>query len=99
VKRDEPAPLLTPRGASQLINGKYIVKFKDGMSIASVDKTVSALSSKADRVYNHIFRGFAGNLNANDLKTLRDHPDVSPILILTPAPMQASADSSPGRVH
>lgn len=46
VKRDEPAPLLTPRGASQLINGKYIVKFKDGMSIASVDKTVSALSSR-----------------------------------------------------
>ncbi|KAJ6446254.1 proteinase T-like protein [Purpureocillium lavendulum] len=76
MKREEPAPLLTPRGANQLINGKYIVKFKDTMSIASVDETVSALSQKADHVFNHAFRGFSGKLSAKDLKSLRDHPDV-----------------------
>ncbi|UNI14533.1 Cuticle-degrading protease [Purpureocillium takamizusanense] len=76
VKRDEPAPLLTPRGNNQLINGKYIVKFKDGMTTASVDEAVSALSQKADHVYSHAFRGFAGHLNAKDLRTLRNDPNV-----------------------
>ncbi|KAM4054879.1 subtilase family protein [Hirsutella rhossiliensis] len=76
TKRDEPAPLLIPRGSKQLIADKYIVKFKDSMSIAAVDKTVKALSNKADHVYTNTFRGFAGQLSAKDVKALRERPDV-----------------------
>ncbi|PHH90133.1 hypothetical protein CDD83_4415 [Cordyceps sp. RAO-2017] len=75
AKRSEPAPLLTPPG-SKLIPDKYIVKFKDGFTTAAVDQTISALSGKADQVYTHAFRGFAGHLSAEDLKTLREHPQV-----------------------
>lgn len=76
AERDEAAPLLVPRGTKQLIPGKYIVKFKDNVSIASVDKTISALTKKADHVYSNTFRGFAGQLSAKDVKTLRDRHDV-----------------------
>ncbi|KND94727.1 Cuticle-degrading protease [Tolypocladium ophioglossoides CBS 100239] len=77
ARRAEPAPLLTPRGrADQLIANKYIVKFKDGMSASSVDDAVHALSNKADHVYDLAFRGFAGHLSAEELKTLRNRPDV-----------------------
>ncbi|PNY28425.1 Cuticle-degrading protease [Tolypocladium capitatum] len=77
VERAELAPLLTPHGnADQLIANKYIVKFKDGMSTSSVDEAVNALSNKADHVYDLAFRGFAGHMSAEELKTLRNHPDV-----------------------
>lgn len=77
ASRDEPAPLLIPRGSKQLIADKYIVKFKDSISIAAVDETVNALSKKADHVYTNTFRGFAGQLSAKDVQTLRERPDVS----------------------
>ncbi|KAF4505210.1 hypothetical protein G6O67_007182 [Ophiocordyceps sinensis] len=76
ASRDEPAPLLIPRGSKQLIADKYIVKFKDSISIAAVDETVNALSKKADHVYTNTFRGFAGQLSAKDVQTLRERPDV-----------------------
>ncbi|PHH85859.1 hypothetical protein CDD83_11077 [Cordyceps sp. RAO-2017] len=76
TKRAEPAPLLTPKGAKQVIADKYIVKFKNELSASAVDETVKALSSKADHVYSHAFRGFAGHLSAEEVKTLRDRPEV-----------------------
>ncbi|POR32641.1 Cuticle-degrading protease [Tolypocladium paradoxum] len=77
ARRAEPAPLLTPRvDADQLIPNKYIIKFKDGMSISSVDETVNALSNKADHIYDLAFSGFAGQLSAEELEVLRNHPDV-----------------------
>nr|ABZ81841.1 alkaline serine protease [Pochonia chlamydosporia var. catenulata] len=73
-QRAEPAPLFTPK--SSVIAGKYIVKFKDGVARFAADEATSALSSKADHVYSHLFNGFAGSLTKEELKTLRNHPDV-----------------------
>jgi subtilisin family serine protease len=70
------SPILVPRGDSKLIPDKYIVKLKDGLSAASMDKTIGDLARKADQVYSHAFRGFAGALDAEELRLLRDHPDV-----------------------
>lgn len=77
AKRSEPAPLRVPSN-SELIADKYIVKFKDGVSVASADGAMSAMSQDADQVYDTLFRGFAGTLDAETLKTLRDHPEVRP---------------------
>ncbi|TWU76889.1 subtilisin-like serine protease [Metarhizium rileyi] len=74
-RRDEPAPLLTP-AAESIVAGKYIVKLKDGVARISSDAVVSEFGSKADHVYEHTFKGFAGSLTEEELKALRDHPDV-----------------------
>ncbi|KHN96324.1 Subtilisin-like serine protease PR1A [Metarhizium album ARSEF 1941] len=74
-RRAGPAPLLTPQ-AENIISGKYIVKFKDGVARIATDDVVSVLSSKADFVYEHTMNGFAGSLTKEELKSLRDHPDV-----------------------
>ncbi|PHH60401.1 hypothetical protein CDD81_1679 [Ophiocordyceps australis] len=76
AKRAEAAPVVTP-GNSKLIPNKYIVKFKDQMSIEALDETVKALSEKADHVYSSALRGFAGILSAKDLEELRHHSQAS----------------------
>ncbi|RDA95941.1 putative subtilisin-like protease, partial [Ophiocordyceps camponoti-saundersi (nom. inval.)] len=76
TKRSEPAPLLKPEGARELIANKYIVKLKNAMSFATADEAVAALSKDAYHVYNHAFHGFAAHLSAEDLAKLRDHPEV-----------------------
>ncbi|PFH60346.1 hypothetical protein XA68_11088 [Ophiocordyceps unilateralis] len=76
LRRSEPAPVLEARSPSKLIPDRYIVKFKDGMRAAVVDKTIESLAHKADRVYTHAFRGFAGQLGTEDLRVLRANPDV-----------------------
>ncbi|KAG6296147.1 Cuticle-degrading protease [Claviceps purpurea] len=73
--RGQPAPLLAPQGLD-IVADKYIVKFKDGISSLAVDETLSVLQAKADFVYKHAFNGFAGHLTKDELKTLRDRPDV-----------------------
>nr|ACV71862.1 subtilisin-like protease Pr1A [Metarhizium lepidiotae] len=73
--RAEPAPLFTPQ-AESIIADKYIVKFKDDIARIATDDAVSALTSKADFVYEHAFKGFAGSLTKEELKTLRAHPGV-----------------------
>jgi hypothetical protein len=75
-ERAGPAPLFTPQ-AETIIAGKYIVKFKDGIARIATDNAVTALTSKADFIYEHTFSGFAGSLTKEELKTLRNHPDVS----------------------
>ncbi|KAK5988202.1 Cuticle-degrading protease [Cladobotryum mycophilum] len=75
-KRAVPAPLITPSNEHGLIADKYIVKFKDGSSLQAVDEAVSSLVSNADHVYQNVFRGFAGTLDATTLEALRNHPDV-----------------------
>nr|ACV71845.1 subtilisin-like protease Pr1A [Metarhizium acridum] len=74
-RRAEPAPLFTPQ-AESIIADKYIVKFKDDIARIATDDTVSALTSKADFVYEHAFHGFAGSLTKEELKMLREHPGV-----------------------
>ncbi|KAG6002741.1 hypothetical protein E4U21_002798 [Claviceps maximensis] len=71
------APLLIPRG--QIIQDKYIVKYKTTFSTAStasMDATLQTLSAGADRVYENVFHGFAGTLNESTVQRLREHPDV-----------------------
>ncbi|KAK0744740.1 peptidase S8/S53 domain-containing protein [Apiosordaria backusii] len=71
------APLLTPRGAaaSQLIDGSYIVKLKDGSSDATLQGAIKGLSTqhlyKAGR-----FKGFAAKLSAAKLAAIRKLPEV-----------------------
>ena len=75
VKRDSPAPLVVPRGAS-LVEGKYIVKFKKDVGTSSVDSAISTVSADADYVYKNHFSGFAGSLTAEELEQLRNDPNV-----------------------
>ena len=75
TKRDSPAPLVAPRGAS-LVDGKYIIKFKNQVGTSSVDTAISSLSSKADYVYKNHFQGFAGSLTPEELENLRNDPNV-----------------------
>lgn len=71
-----PAPLLQPRGAAKLIADKYIVKFKDGSALKSLDDTLSTFSDKAEHVFRGAFKGFSATLDAESLDVLRDHSDV-----------------------
>ncbi|PHH77872.1 hypothetical protein CDD82_3316 [Ophiocordyceps australis] len=75
AKRAEGAPVIIPN-TSALIPNKYIVMFKNQMSIQAVNGTVKTLLDKADHVYNGAFHGFAGSLSVADLEAMRDHPEV-----------------------
>lgn len=78
TKRATPAPVLIPRGDdSNLIADKYIVKFREGSSLASVEDAVTILSEGADHIFHHAFQGFSGTLDKETLEALREHPDVS----------------------
>lgn len=77
AKRDEPAPLLVPRGNHELIADKYIVKFKEGSALSVLEDTMSSLTGNADHVYDVVFKGFAGHLDKVMLDVLRGHPDAS----------------------
>ncbi|KAK5997458.1 Cuticle-degrading protease [Cladobotryum mycophilum] len=81
IKRDEPAPLLIPRGESKIIADHYIVKLKDGSGLAALDggglnNGLDLPSVSTKHVYRSVFRGFSGTFNKATLKSLRDHPDV-----------------------
>ncbi|OAA58175.1 oryzin precursor [Cordyceps fumosorosea ARSEF 2679] len=78
AKRSEPAPLVVPRGISQdkIVADEYIVKFKKGCSLATVEEAVKKLPNGTDRVFREVFKGFAGRLDAETLQLIRDHPDV-----------------------
>ncbi|KAF4595781.1 subtilisin-like protease Pr1A [Ophiocordyceps camponoti-floridani] len=74
-KRAEPAPLLTPRNA-EVIPEKYIVKFKESSEMSVLDEAINSLTSDADHLYHHTFKGFAISLKDDALEKLRDHPEV-----------------------
>lgn len=65
-----------------MIQDKYIVKYKNTFSIASVSPlhTLKLFSDGADRVYSHLFQGFASTLNSTAVEQLRNHPDVRTFL-------------------
>lgn len=94
-KRDEPAPLLRASSKQVLIADKYIVKFKSGSSLQSVDDTISALTADADHVFRGVFPGFAGTLDQETLDTLRDHPDVDYIEEDTVVSISATQTNAP----
>ncbi|KAF4120877.1 Serine protease, subtilisin family [Geosmithia morbida] len=75
VKRSSLAPIITPRDA-QVIDGKYIVKFKDDIIKTAVTSAISSISAKADYTYSEAFNGFAGSLTPEEVETLQNDPTV-----------------------
>ncbi|KAK8141963.1 subtilisin-like serine protease [Beauveria asiatica] len=78
TKRSEPAPLVIARGISEdkIVADEYIVKFKKGCSLKTVEEAVKKLPNGTDHVFREVFKGFAGRLDAETLQLIRDHPDV-----------------------
>ncbi|OAQ60783.1 alkaline serine protease P32 [Pochonia chlamydosporia 170] len=74
-KHVEPITLWTPNNAD-IIDNKYIVKFKDGIAHINIDEAVSVIKAKADFVYENVFKGFAGHLSTAEHAVLLAHPDV-----------------------
>ncbi|KAK1777045.1 peptidase S8/S53 domain-containing protein [Copromyces sp. CBS 386.78] len=72
---DKRAPILEARAGTKVVPGKYIVKLRDGASDDVLDKAVKKLG-KADHVYKHAFRGFAGRIDDKTLDEIRSIPDV-----------------------
>ena len=75
IKRDSPAPVLTPRNA-KVLDGKYIVKFSQDTVSATVNSAINAITAKADYTYKKSFSGFAASLTAAELETLKNNPAV-----------------------
>lgn len=73
------APLHVPRDV-ELIEGKFIVKFKDPkegeFSAQKLDDAVIDIASRADYTYDNI-NGFAASLTEEEIDTLRSDPNVS----------------------
>ncbi|KAF5026740.1 hypothetical protein F66182_1159 [Fusarium sp. NRRL 66182] len=74
-KRAEPAPILRPRGV-KLVDGKYIVKMKSGITTASIDTAVKGIEADADYTYTKSFSGFAASLKDDELNKLKHNPNV-----------------------
>ena len=79
ARRAEPAPLVKPRGA-ELIEGKFIVKFKEpkegSVSAQALGDDIKKITSHADYMYDSI-GGFASSLTEEEIETLRNDPNVS----------------------
>ncbi|CAI6095250.1 unnamed protein product [Clonostachys chloroleuca] len=65
------APLYTREEA---IEGKYIVKVKNGAS-ASINSAIASIASNADHVYKNL-GGFSASLTSEEVETLRNNPDI-----------------------
>ncbi|KAJ6440120.1 serine protease precursor protein [Purpureocillium lavendulum] len=74
-KRASPAPVLVPRNA-QVIDGKYIIKFKGDAKADAVSSAVSDIKADADYTYSHSFHGFAASLSPEEVEKLRSNPQV-----------------------
>ncbi|KAM0664717.1 hypothetical protein ACQRIU_006575 [Beauveria bassiana] len=77
-KRAEPAPILSARSETKdIIADKYIVKFKEGSSLAGLEEAFESVGEKPDTVYSEgVFIGFAGKMSSLTLEAVRQHPDV-----------------------
>lgn len=86
-RRAEPARVLRSTATDSLIPDQYVVKMRDAVDGdavdgAVVDSAMSMLDSAPDRVYtSSVFRGFAAKLDEATLETLRNHPEVSAVLL------------------
>ncbi|KAK1659928.1 subtilase [Colletotrichum godetiae] len=83
-RRAQPAPLIKPRGAT-LVADKYIVRLKNEAKTGALQSVMKTFSADADHVYNFAgsdsgsipyLRGFASTLNATELESLQNDPDV-----------------------
>lgn len=79
LQRREPAPLLLPNpvdfrtgGSGGLIDGQYIVKFKDGIIGDTIKDFFKSFGSLAPSyVFDGLFSGFAAPIDAFTLQALR----------------------------
>ncbi|KAH8177019.1 subtilase family protein [Sarocladium implicatum] len=76
ARRDAPAPLHVPRDVNTLIEGQYIVKYKDITTFSAVEEGVKLLGKKPEHVFKGSFKGFAGKIDKETLDILRDDPSV-----------------------
>ncbi|KAI3317696.1 alkaline serine protease P32 [Xylariaceae sp. AK1471] len=72
-----PWPVVTT-DHEYVTTGNYIVKFKDGSSISTMDSILGILSDeeKPLHIYNEVFRGFSGKLHNTTLYHLQGHPEI-----------------------
>ncbi|MBE3042901.1 hypothetical protein IMZ48_10085 [Candidatus Bathyarchaeota archaeon] len=76
-RREEPAPIFRPQDV-EVIPNKYIVVLKQGEGEISIQSSISPLNAEPDHVYDSEgFKGFAAELDDDDLATLQDDPTVS----------------------
>ena len=76
-RRDSPAPIVR-RSDAQAIADKYIVVLKPDDGQISIQSTMKPLKATPDHVYESAnFKGFAGQLDEEELTTLQDDPTVS----------------------
>ncbi len=71
----EPAPLYT-RDVSPDMADRYIVKFKDGSAMSTVQEAMKNIADST-HTFENIFKGFAAKLNKPAVERLRMLPDVS----------------------
>ncbi|CAG9975630.1 unnamed protein product [Clonostachys byssicola] len=74
--RSVPAPLVRLSERADVVANKYIVKFKDNSALASLDSALSTISVAHEYTFEHVFKGFSGELSQEALDALRSHPDV-----------------------
>ncbi|VUC20898.1 unnamed protein product [Clonostachys rosea] len=74
--RSVPAPLVRLNQRADVVANKYIVKFKDNSALASLDSALSTISVAPEYTFEHVFKGFSGELSQEALEALRNHPDV-----------------------
>lgn len=75
TKRGEPAALLTPPKSAnaKIIPNEYIIKMKETAKVS-----IASTKYKAARTYTSGgFKGFAATLSKEQLKEIRDDPNVS----------------------
>jgi hypothetical protein len=70
----KPAPLYMPRDG---IDGKYIVKMKqgNGVSLTTINDAVASVAAEASVVFNAL-GSFAAALTPGEVEMLRDNPNV-----------------------
>ena len=74
-----PTPAQADLSAAQTQPARYIVVYKKHVTDtrAEINRHVSAMSSKVERVYQYAIRGWAGTLTSAEVAQLRADPDVA----------------------
>ncbi|KAI1122916.1 subtilisin-like protease PR1K [Nemania abortiva] len=76
-KRASPAPLLKPRNADSIIEGKYIVKMKSSSTTQIIEAHQSMVAGKVHHTYNSDhYSGFAASMTPEEVVALLNMPDV-----------------------
>jgi hypothetical protein len=65
-----------------MIDDKYIVKFKEGSPLSILEDAFKMLDDgKPENVFEGLFSGFSGKFSKLTLEALRNHPDVSQLVL------------------